>query len=319
MIKSPDMGFLFDPEFNEFLQSFRSPLLTGIMLMISALGSTLFLNTGAALVLFGFHFRKGLLMLHALLWTSLLSDTLKQIFRMPRPTDVGAAVTLLENDYPEWLLELFPLGMNYGLPSGHVSSTTVFWGLIMLLFRRKAFTIAGCVLIFLMPFSRIYLGRHFLGDVIGGFLLAGVVLFVVFQLFLRKPSETPLYSGARNSNFLEKIPDHNVLLAFYVFPVLASPVFAAFHSQNTGKLLGLALASLLLILRGMPAESKGGSHSVARFSLAAILFLTVRIAFLATIGTEQTGLTLLIEVFSVVLAIWGTIELSVKIGLYKRA
>ena len=58
---------------------------------------------------------------------------------------------------------------SYGFPSGHVSATTTFIvGLGLLLhWSRRSWALA-IAWIAAMALSRMYLGRHFLGDVIGG-------------------------------------------------------------------------------------------------------------------------------------------------------
>ena len=44
-------------------------------------------------------------------------------------------------------------------------------------------------LIFTVPFSRIYLGAHWFTDVMGGFLLGLICLYVLSWLYLRKPAQ----------------------------------------------------------------------------------------------------------------------------------
>jgi hypothetical protein len=66
----------------------------------------------------------------------------------------------------------------YGFPSGHVSVAVAFFCGLVFLFRWRGAWIAALIWIPLMALSRMYLGRHFLGDVIGG-LAAGLVATMV--------------------------------------------------------------------------------------------------------------------------------------------
>lgn len=94
---------------------------------------------------------------------TLIQDTLKLMFQRIRP-DVS--------------LHLIEQG-GYSFPSGHSFTNFVFFGMIIFLCRRKLknktaanwiTALLGC-LIFLIGFSRIYLGVHFPTDVLGGWAL----------------------------------------------------------------------------------------------------------------------------------------------------
>jgi len=73
----------------------------------------------------------------------------------------------------------------FSFPSGHSTLAFYFYGLISYLIIRFGLlpakkmwliTFGTTVLVILIAFSRLYLGLHFLSDVIGGFLLGGVWL-----------------------------------------------------------------------------------------------------------------------------------------------
>lgn len=78
---------------------------------------------------------------------------------------------------------------NFSFPSGHAVMAMIFFcSLIYLSFRnmkskRGKYSVltCSCFLIALIDFGRIYLGAHWLSDIIGGFFLGGFVfLFVLF-------------------------------------------------------------------------------------------------------------------------------------------
>jgi hypothetical protein len=70
----------------------------------------------------------------------------------------------------------------YGLPSGHAQSAMSFWpGLAMMLKTRRPW-IAAVILVLLVSLSRVYLGVHFISDVIAGWILGGGVLGIFLWL-----------------------------------------------------------------------------------------------------------------------------------------
>jgi membrane-associated phospholipid phosphatase len=109
----------------------------------------------------------------ALAGTGLLNTTLKGVVRRLRP------------QLPEpWLTE-----PGWSFPSGHAMGSLVTYGFLAYLLtritpthfpRRSAIAVlAGLVL--LIGFSRIYLGVHFLSDVLGGYAAAAVwLMFCIF-------------------------------------------------------------------------------------------------------------------------------------------
>jgi hypothetical protein len=73
----------------------------------------------------------------------------------------------------------------FGIPSGHAQNSAAIWGIMaagaQTIGRRWAW-VAAFVLAFLIGFSRLYLGMHFLQDIVLGWLL-GLILLVLFLKF----------------------------------------------------------------------------------------------------------------------------------------
>jgi membrane-associated phospholipid phosphatase len=107
----------------------------------------------------------------ALVYFSLLSawvnDTIKYIFRIPRPANPNIHVPLgFEETSPSF-------------PSGHAQNAVANWGYLAYRFRNWLFRIVAVVVILCIGLSRIVLGVHFPEDVIGGWLI-GLVLLVLY-------------------------------------------------------------------------------------------------------------------------------------------
>jgi len=87
---------------------------------------------------------------------------------------------LFHTPRPYWIsdqIQAYSHETSFGLPSGHAQIAASIWGWLAVEVKKRWFTIAAVVLIFLIGISRIYLGVHFLSDVILGWFLGGVLVW----------------------------------------------------------------------------------------------------------------------------------------------
>ncbi len=106
-------------------------------------------------------FRVGLI----LVTSNLVNHAGKLIFASPRPYWVSSHVHA-------WWSET-----SFGAPSGHAQHGVVVWGMIAAFIRRRGVWAASVLLIFLIGFSRVFLGVHFPHDVVAGWLLGAAILW----------------------------------------------------------------------------------------------------------------------------------------------
>ncbi|HLF73497.1 MAG TPA: phosphatase PAP2 family protein [Anaerolineales bacterium] len=95
----------------------------------------------------------------------------KLIFAAPRPYWVSAQVKALAAE------------STFGIPSGHAQNAVALWGIMASGSRRRWAWIAAFTLAFLIGFSRIYLGVHFVHDVIAGWLIGGLLLWAIIAFW----------------------------------------------------------------------------------------------------------------------------------------
>ena len=74
-------------------------------------------------------------------------------------------------------------GGRYGFVSSHAANTSGFAVFTALLFRNRYYTLMIVLFSLLASYSRIYLGVHFISDVIAGILLGVVIGFFVYKSF----------------------------------------------------------------------------------------------------------------------------------------
>jgi membrane-associated phospholipid phosphatase len=97
----------------------------------------------------------------------------------------GYIKTLFHGTRPYWLDQsIVPYGdeTSFGFPSNHAQTAAVVWGRIALDARKNWMKWLFILIIFLIGFSRLYLGVHFLSDVIGGWILGTILLFIIIKL-----------------------------------------------------------------------------------------------------------------------------------------
>ncbi len=70
---------------------------------------------------------------------------------------------------------------SFGIPSGHTQGATVTWGYLGIRSGRRAVLWAAVAVIALVSLSRIYLGAHFVSDVVAGLVLGAILLWAVLR------------------------------------------------------------------------------------------------------------------------------------------
>jgi undecaprenyl-diphosphatase len=175
-------AFALDTWATPYLHSIQSPTFNALMVGLTTMGATLIvlpvlLVVGGGLLVVR---RYGALvfLLIALGGSMLIDAIMKVIFERPRPKLDYAAVL-----------------PDYSFPSGHAMNGVTFYVAIALIlwsvFGRKVgviATVTAAVLAFGIGVSRIYLGYHYLTDVVGGWLAGITWLLVVGAVFRLRPS-----------------------------------------------------------------------------------------------------------------------------------
>jgi membrane-associated phospholipid phosphatase len=246
---------LFDTKLNHFLQSFHNPLLTVFMLAVSLFGSQPFLMLAAGFIFFQTGWKKAFVLIQMVFWSFILTDFLKELLYLPRPIHVDPSLLTFNEYLPNWLVE--SLAENPGFPSGHVCSTVVFWGAVVVSFPGRFQKISAVALMILMPLSRMYLGRHFLGDVLGGFLLALLILLAGFVPLMRfKNQRSILFAG------------------YLLLPLLLNTV-SYFNSTELGQLFGFNIALFYFLYS---ESSNASSSGLTQFLSAILIFACLNLA-----------------------------------------
>ena len=184
-----------------WVPALRTPELNVFFDLVTLIGYPLFL---ILFLLFGYFFFRTKSFYQAtilLIGAGLINLLLKDVFQDPRP----AAEFAID---PR-------TGGSYGWPSGHAQIAVVLWGFLAYEMRQRWATIAAILIIFLICASRVYLGVHDLGDVLGGLIL-GTACLAGFIWGLNNASVQGLLSklGYRGVG-LALLAVHVAYIAFY--------------------------------------------------------------------------------------------------------
>jgi membrane-associated phospholipid phosphatase len=165
---------MFGTRLIEMLQSMFAPELNWFFLAITMLGNDVVLVGLSAAVYWCIDKRRGRLVTYILLISAYLNYFLKVLVPWPRPP---VDLRIAERNET-----------SYGFPSGHAQDSTTFWTWIALNFRKRILTILGAMVVVAVGISRVYLGLHYLAQVIGGWVIGLVVAGLAF-LALRRISQ----------------------------------------------------------------------------------------------------------------------------------
>ena len=239
-----------------WLQSWSSPPLTALMNGISLLGYTGLYMALAVVLALGYRARAGAALLVVLALTAALNDATQAVVTLPRPDAVDSAVQTLGVYQP-----LVDGADAYGFPSGHVAAATVFCLGLALLFGWRRALLALMLWVPLMGLSRLYLGRQFPADLLGGVAVAVITAAIaILGLTLNQ-----LENRARQWRIVAR----TLVVAI---GVAAIALLLGFPSMGqAGRLLGLTVGLLVVVWMDAGDETDARVR-VGRIGLAALLF-----------------------------------------------
>jgi membrane-associated phospholipid phosphatase len=120
----------------------------------------------------------------------------------------GMGKVLLTGPRPYWVSThvraLWP-ETSFGIPSGHAQNAVSVWGIIAMYFKKPWMWVVAVALMFLIGFSRLYLGSHFPHDVLFGWFLGALILWA----FSRFWEPVAKWIGTKTLN-------HQIFIAFVV-------------------------------------------------------------------------------------------------------
>ena len=161
-----------------------SPTLDGIMNVFTFLGRIEFYMLFITFLYWIVDTSLGFRAFMVLLSTDILGMAFKHLLRQPRPY---------------WISDVDHMGhteTSYGIPSTHASDSLSVWAYLAYQIKKRWLWITAILIILLISFSRMYLGVHFPHDVLGGWTIGLVVLW----LFIRYEPKVSNWLKSQSTN-----------------------------------------------------------------------------------------------------------------------
>jgi membrane-associated phospholipid phosphatase len=154
----------------QFIQALQtmSPALDGLINFFSFLGTIEFYLLFIPFLYWAISASLGFRILLLLLGTDFLGITFKQLLHQPRPYWVGDVQALAEET-------------SYGIPSTHASDSLAVWGYLAYRLNKAWLWVLASLMVLVIGISRMYLGAHFPTDVLGGWLIGLVAIFLMVK------------------------------------------------------------------------------------------------------------------------------------------
>jgi membrane-associated phospholipid phosphatase len=214
---------LFDEIWTEIMRDLF-PWAKDLFKLITELGSNTIYLAVILVIFWGINKRFAKVTVFVVVGSSILNYWLKAILKHPRP------------DPSLWLTS----SANYSFPSGHAQSSTTFYGWLSIKIKKWWLLIFGATLIILVGISRIYLGVHWLGDVLAGWGIGIVIVTLVYRF------EDPI------SNYLSQYNTYYIYLGLallggvaIILTELILPVPTDNFGGSGGIVIGLAIGLAL--------------------------------------------------------------------------
>jgi membrane-associated phospholipid phosphatase len=169
------------------------------------------------------------------------NSLLKIIFMRLRPFMVDESIVNLR---PE-------TSGGYSMPSGHAqSASTVFFGVYQF-FKKKSLLIIAIIITTLVAISRMYIGVHYLSDVIVGSLLGIIITYLMYRLIGKKEDLSVIYKFILVLSLM-------TLVGFFIYNIvlLNEVTFDSYQFYFNTEALAKMLGTLVGFVIGIKIEKK---------------------------------------------------------------
>jgi undecaprenyl-diphosphatase len=158
-----------------FFQKISNPGLDTLAELVTMLGEEYFIIAAVTFMYWNVSKKDGLKLGVVFIFSSVINNSLKILFRTPRPFEVLESVAGKRLD----------TATGYAFPSGHSQGAAAFFTTAALILRRRRAAIGAAAIVLSVGISQVYLGVHWPVDAAGGILIGAAAAFVFSSLIDR--------------------------------------------------------------------------------------------------------------------------------------
>ena len=223
-------------EFLRFLEGLRTPFMDTLRSLITQLGDELFFMVIAITMFWCIDKRRGYYLLSVGFVGTVLNQFLKLVFRVPRPWVLDPDFTIVESAREA--------ATGYSFPSGHTQNAVGTFGGVARSSKKRWVQIVSIVILLLVSFSRMYLGVHTPKDVGVSFVIAVILLLVLYPLFLKMDEKPKMMYWMFGGMTMLGVA-YLLFVTLYPFPADVDAANLASGTKNAYTLLGATLGVLV--------------------------------------------------------------------------
>lgn len=226
--------------FLAWLQTWRFSVLDYIFLAFTLLGLEYFYLLAISIMYWCIDRKASFRIGFIFILSMFINDTIKIFFHAPRPSGPG-------------LQPLFSwTAGGYSFPSGHAQGAATFWGGIARISGKRPLIWMAAAMIFLISFSRLYLGVHYPVDVLVGIIIGLAAVWLLY------------HPAAWWENFLKSMTGIGLVLASFLPLLLLVINHESIAMKTVGALCGFTLGHLMTERRGGLSHTAGFSKQIGK-------------------------------------------------------
>lgn len=206
-------------EIIKFIQSFNNDFFDFLFEFITLFGEESILVLLSAFIFLSVDKNKGYKLIFTIASGTCFNSLIKNILKFERPIGVEGIIS-----------KRLETATGYSFPSGHTQATATFWSSLSIIVRKKRMYIFSTIIVIMVAISRLYLGVHWLTDVVFGAIFGVLWAILVSRAF----------------DYIHKNKSYKLLIGIsLVFLILTLLIGDDDFYKSAGLLLGLSLGYII--------------------------------------------------------------------------